>query len=146
MDTTDRGQVSTAAARSICGRLALACSGPDHTLFPTAAGIAALDDSHFPMPGRRRETLRALCSGFAGREEQLTLEALAELKGVGPWTTAMAAIRGCGDPDVFPLGDLGLIRAWQQQGGEAGDLKTISANWSPWRSYAANLLWRSLSA
>ena len=138
-------QVSTAAARGICGRLAETCSAGNHIAFPPAAAIASLEDRHFPMPGRRRDTLRALCREFSGREDELNLETLANFKGVGPWTVAMVAIRGAGEPDLFPTGDLGLEKAWRGLGGDPKALKHDSAKWSPWRSYAANLLWRSLS-
>jgi AraC family transcriptional regulator of adaptative response / DNA-3-methyladenine glycosylase II len=140
-------QVSTAAARSICARLAAATSDdPRHPVFPSAAAISALDDSHFPMPGRRRETLRNLCQQFSGREEALDLTALAALKGVGPWTVAMVNMRGSGDPDTFPAKDLGLEKAWATISGGDIPLQHQSAQWRPWRAYAANLLWRSLSA
>ncbi len=138
-------QVSTVAARSICARLAAATSDPEHLVFPGAARLAALDDSHFPMPGRRRQTLQQLCSQYSDRDDDLDLETLAQFKGVGPWTVAMVAIRGAGEPDVFPTGDLGLEKAWEAVGGQRKELKNHAVNWSPWRSYAANLLWRSLS-
>ena len=136
-------QVSTAAARGICARLARACSPENHIVFPPAGDLATLDVHHFPMPGRRRETLRALCTAYRGREDQLDLDALAGFKGVGPWTVAMVAIRGAGDPDTFPRGDLGLDRSWERISNGAGDLPTHAEQWRPWRSYAANLLWRS---
>ena len=140
-------QVSTAAARSICARLAATTSpDPDHLVFPGAAAIAALGDSHFPMPGRRRDTLRSLCAQFSGREDAVNMPALAALKGVGPWTVAMVAMRGAGDPDIFPNKDLGLEQAWERISGENTSLQDHSTSWRPWRSYAANLLWRSLSA
>lgn len=139
-------QVSTAAARGICSRIAAATSADkQHPVFPGASAIATLDDHHFPMPGRRRDTLRELCRQFSGCEDNLDTEALAALKGVGPWTVAMVAMRGGGDPDVFPNRDLGLENAWKNLGGESR-LTHHAANWRPWRSYAANLLWRSLSA
>ncbi|MEH6588522.1 MAG: AlkA N-terminal domain-containing protein [Halioglobus sp.] len=136
-------QVSTVAARTILARLARACSGDDVITFPSAANLATLTDEHFPMPSRRRESLRTLCQAFAGREQALTLEALAEFKGVGPWTVGMVAVRGAGDPDVFPSGDLGLERTWANLPGSEGKLNDAAAQWRPWRSYAANLLWRS---
>ena len=136
-------QVSTAAARGICARLARACSPAEHLVFPSAEGIASLEDSHFPMPGRRRETLRALCTRFSEREDELDLDALAEFKGVGPWTVAMVAIRGAGEPDIFPRGDLGLERTWDKINNGEGKLLEQSEHWRPWRSYAANLLWRN---
>jgi len=137
-------QVSTAAARTVLSRLAFACNRGSRVPFPEAADIAALKDSDFPMPGRRRDTLRAVCRAFSGCEYTLSNERLAEFSGIGPWTLALVAIRGAGDPDVFPQGDLGLQRAWQALGGEPNQLKHASENWRPWRSYAANLLWRSL--
>jgi AraC family transcriptional regulator of adaptative response / DNA-3-methyladenine glycosylase II len=138
-------QVSTVAARSICGRLAAATSSdPDHRVFPSASALAALDDSHFPMPGRRRDTLRQLGSQFSGREDALDLTALAATKGVGPWTVGMVAMRGAGDPDAFPPRDLGLEKAWQEAVPTADKLQNHPLQWRPWRSYAANLLWRSL--
>ena len=36
---------------------------------------------------------------------------LAGLPGLGRWTVEMVAMRGLGDPDAFPPGDLGLRRA-----------------------------------
>lgn len=139
-------QVSTLAARGICSRLAAAASvDPEYPVFPTARALAALDDSHFPMPGRRRETLRTLCREFAGREEQLDLTTLAATRGVGPWTVAMVAMRGAGDPDIFPGGDLGLDRAWRDISAGKCSLRDQIPHWRPWRSYAANLLWRSYS-
>jgi AraC family transcriptional regulator of adaptative response / DNA-3-methyladenine glycosylase II len=137
-------QVSTLAARGICGRLAAATSAdPEHLVFPTANALAALDDSHFPMPGRRRETLQTLCRHFSGREELLDLDTLAAASGVGPWTVAMVAIRGAGDPDALPPRDLGLERAWQDICAGKTSLQDQTSRWRPWRSYAANLLWRS---
>jgi AraC family transcriptional regulator, regulatory protein of adaptative response / DNA-3-methyladenine glycosylase II len=139
-------QVSTAAARSVCARLAAAAhegSGP--LVFPAAAALAALDDSDFPMPGRRRDTLRELCSRFSGCEQQLDLQALQHTRGVGPWTVAMVAMRGGGEPDSFPSGDLGLEKAWQALSSQEQPLNEQSVSWRPWRSYAANLLWRSSS-
>jgi AraC family transcriptional regulator of adaptative response / DNA-3-methyladenine glycosylase II len=139
-------QISTQAARGVLSRLAAAVSpDPDCVTFPDAASIASLGDEHFPMPSRRRETLRALCRLCSDRKQELDLNTLATLKGVGPWTIAMANLRGDGHPDTFPLKDLGLERAWARLPDATISLKTRSAQWRPWGSYAANLLWRSLT-
>jgi AraC family transcriptional regulator, regulatory protein of adaptative response / DNA-3-methyladenine glycosylase II len=139
-------QVSTAAARSICGRFAAACAA-DNTaqIFPRAHQIAALPDSQFPMPASRRDTLRRFAELQSGNSDDINLDALASLRGVGPWTTSIAAMRGLGQPDCFPTSDLGLIKAWEHLGYEKSALKVQSDSWRPWRSYAANLLWRSLT-
>jgi AraC family transcriptional regulator of adaptative response / DNA-3-methyladenine glycosylase II len=145
-------QISTQAARGVLARLSVAqrreaqtAAFPTFAVFPAAATIAALDAADFPMPGRRRETLRALAEHCSGREDELEIDALAALKGVGPWTVAMASMRGNGDPDTFPLKDLGLEKAWARLPGPDISLQHQSPSWRPWRSYAANLLWRSLS-
>jgi AraC family transcriptional regulator of adaptative response / DNA-3-methyladenine glycosylase II len=139
-------QVSTQAARTVLARLAESVNGDaGQTVFPSAAGIAAMGNAHFAMPGRRRESLLALCRYSSTREDDLDLDALCALPGVGPWTAAMVAMRGTGQPDTFPEKDLGLEKAWAQLPGPDTPLKHHAANWRPWRSYAANLLWRSLS-
>jgi AraC family transcriptional regulator of adaptative response / DNA-3-methyladenine glycosylase II len=97
------------------------------------------------MPGSRRDTLRRLGELQSGDSEEIELDELAALRGVGPWTTTMTAMRGLGEPDVFPTADLGLINAWEQLGRDKVELKDSQNNWRPWRSYAANLLWRSPS-
>jgi len=55
----------------------------------------------------------------------------------------MLAMRGYGDPDAFPETDLGLLQAWEKLN-PAEKLKQANKRWAPWRSYAANLLWRTL--
>ena len=138
-------QVSTQAARSVIARMAAtAGNGSDSAGFPAAAAIAAFDDSQFPMPGRRRETLRSLCRHCAEQEDDLDLDTVSALRGVGPWTTAVVAMRGGGQPDTFPIKDLGLEKAWARLEGGNTVLQDRLASWRPWRSYAANLLWRSL--
>lgn len=138
-------QVSTVAARTVCSRLA-AAAAPDAgngREFPAPAAIAALEDSQFPMPARRRDTLRTVCRLLASGDQPNEAELLA-LPGIGPWTAAMVAMRGHGQPDAFPPKDLGLMRAWEGLPEAMEPLHKASERWQPWRAYAANLLWRSL--
>ena len=101
------------------------------------------------MPASRRNTLRAICHYFAdspAETPQQVLEDLIALKGIGPWTVSVLAMRGLGDPDCFPLSDLGLIKAANAlEPLEKNALATRTEQWKPWRSYAANLLWRTLN-
>ena len=120
--------------------------------FPEPAQLAQLEDTELPMPRSRKRTLRAVCAYFSSPLEAADPDprpALLELPGVGPWTVAMLGMRGLGDPDVFPAGDLGLLRAAQRAGNredlDQRQLVSQMQNCKPWRSYAANLLWRSLS-
>jgi AraC family transcriptional regulator of adaptative response / DNA-3-methyladenine glycosylase II len=137
-------QISTKAAQSVLARIA--ADAAQHTStpgFPSPESLLRLDNTCFRMPIRRRETLRLVCAYHGQSNNQLTPDELGELKGIGPWTTAMISMRGAGNPDSWPPKDLGLINAYANLGGEA-NLDKRSHNWGPWRSYAANLLWRSL--
>jgi len=142
-------QVSILAARNVCARLVNATHhGDGDAVFPRPGEIAQLDDSNFPMPTRRRDTLREFSRLSESCEHSLDLESFAALKGIGPWTTAMVAMRGYGNPDIFPMGDLVLVKAYEaltSNTNKASVLKDTIDRWRPWRSYAANLLWRSVS-
>jgi AraC family transcriptional regulator of adaptative response / DNA-3-methyladenine glycosylase II len=151
-------QVSVAAARGVCGNLVQACHATSELTakaplaFPLPQQLLQLPDSQLPMPNSRKSTLRAVCHFFSAPPNPDTLDprqALLDLRGIGPWTAAMLGMRGLGDPDVFPPGDLGLLKAARACGaGEQlnqGQLLAQMQACKPWRSYAANLLWRSLS-
>lgn len=144
-------QVSIQAARKVISRLAAATSqnknlAPDGFLFPAPKDLFPLDDEHFPMPTRRRDTLKTISKYTHDHDGEIDLETLAQFKGIGPWTTGIVAMRGYSDPDIFPMGDLGLIKAYAAIAGDIKLDKDLALAWRPWRSYAANLLWRSLSA
>ncbi len=148
-------QISIEAARRLNERLVTACDsyieqGDERlAVFPLPQQLAALPDTALPMPASRRNTLRSICHYFAGspaETPQQVLKELIALKGIGPWTVSVLAMRGFGDPDCFPLSDLGLIKAANALEPLTGnELKTRTEQWKPWRSYAANLLWRSLN-
>ena len=123
--------------------------GETHLLFPTARQLLSLSDDDLPMPVSRKRTLRSVCEFFEQGGPGTTrncIGALLKLKGIGPWTCAMVNMRGFGDPDVFPPRDLVLIKAMEAQDHTAQtSLEQRLQEWRPWRSYAANLLWRSSS-
>lgn len=137
-------QVSIDAARTVCARIAEASGTAG---FPRVSTIATLPDSELAMPGGRRTALRRACQALSTMPASTAtverLHRLGDIKGIGPWTTAMVAMRGLGDPDVWPGKDLGLLRAWSALGATEPLDKCADA-WRPFRSYAANLLWRSL--
>jgi DNA-3-methyladenine glycosylase II len=66
------------------------------------------------------------------------------IPGIGPWTVSIFRIMILRDPDVFPDGDLGLVRAVTIQYGSAANVTQLSLNWCPFRSVACWYLWRSL--
>ncbi|MEY8015216.1 AlkA N-terminal domain-containing protein [Mycobacterium servetii] len=154
-------QVSTKAAGTHAGRLASAYGDPiqdpdgelTHT-FPSVDQLAELDPALLAVPGAPRRTLAALISGLA--DGHIVLDAgsdwsgaraqLLALPGIGPWTAEVIAMRGLGDPDAFPAGDLGLRLAAERLGlpSRQRTLVEHSARWRPRRSYATQHLWTTL--
>jgi len=71
-------------------------------------------------------------------------EALAGIKGIGPWTVSVFRIMVLRHPDVLPLGDVGLERAIANVYGRRRDVERLGRNWQPFRSVACWYLWRTL--
>lgn len=68
-------------------------------------------------------------------------------KGIGPWTAEVYLMFCAGHPDVFPAGDLALLKAVQHGLGldarpSIKDMIGIAAGWAPYRSAAALMFWR----
>lgn len=73
---------------------------------------------------------------------------LTALPMVGPWTAASSLLWGVGHPDVYPIGDVALLRAaklaYNDQAMTMKDLDRLADGWRPQRSVAARLLWTNL--
>lgn len=80
-------------------------------------------------------------------DEDVILE-LTKVKGIGRWTAEMFLMNNLGREDVFSHGDLGLRNAIKRLYGLENPtrekIEKISSQWSPYRSYACKILWRSL--
>lgn len=153
-------QVSVKAARTHAGRLAARygtpTADPDGALthtFPTVEQLATMDPEQLAMPGARRRTLVALVAALSTGEVELDAGVdwnraraqLLALPGIGPWTAEVIAMRGLGDPDAFPVTDLGVQAAAGAIGLPTGTALTAhSAQWRPWRAYATQHLWTAL--
>tara|TARA_B100000214_G_scaffold370988_1_gene346572 strand:+ start:876 stop:1502 length:627 start_codon:yes stop_codon:yes gene_type:complete len=77
------------------------------------------------------------------------IEELIKLRGVGRWTAEMILIFTMLRPDVFPIGDIGMIRGIEKSynSGEKmskEDLYSISDKWKPWRTVACCYMWRTV--
>jgi DNA-3-methyladenine glycosylase II len=68
-------------------------------------------------------------------------------KGIGPWTAEVYLLFCAGHPDVFPAGDLALLKAVQEglqldARPTIKEMVAIALAWAPHRSAAALLYWR----
>jgi AraC family transcriptional regulator of adaptative response / DNA-3-methyladenine glycosylase II len=152
-------QITVRGATTLIGRVVAAfgarvdvADGLTH-LFPTPQVLAEADLSAIGLPRARAATLRALSAAMARGEPVLDaacghaalIERLCALPGIGAWTAQYIAMRGVGEPDAFPAGDLGVRKAL---GNGAGPLapaavERLAEAWRPWRAYAVMHLWQT---
>ena len=71
---------------------------------------------------------------------------LTKILGIGPWTADMIGIFYCGDPDIWPEGDLVAQRTLQDLVGKNHSTVRVAATFSPWRSRLAMAMWKSVDA
>jgi DNA-3-methyladenine glycosylase II len=79
--------------------------------------------------------------------DEEVINKLIQLRGVGRWTAEMILIFTLLRPDVFPIGDIGMIRGIEKiyNSGEKMTIKEISElseRWRPWRTVACCYMWR----
>ncbi len=154
-------QISVTAATVLAGKIAAAygealpadmqglAAGVTH-VFPQPAVLAGVELGG--MPRKRAAALASLAGAVLA--DPLVLsgrrsldEAIAKLKalpGIGEWTAQYIAMRALREPDAFPHGDIGLMRALADADGRrpsATELLARAEAWRPWRAYAALHLW-----
>ena len=81
--------------------------------------------------------------------EEEIFNSLIQIKGVGKWTIHMFLMFSYGSSNIFPIGDLGLLKAISklynlQLPISERKLKYLNKKWSPYSSQATWYLWRSL--
>lgn len=151
-------QVSTAAARTIRGRL----EGILDSGGLTAESIARLTEPELRSVGLSRQKASYLldlaeeCLDGTVRLDRIgrltddaVIAMLTKVKGIGRWTAEMFLIFSLGRLDVLPVDDLGVraaIRDWYGLD-DLPDKKTcvkIAAPWRPYATIGSWYCWRSL--
>jgi DNA-3-methyladenine glycosylase II len=154
-------QITVGAAIKLAGKLVAQYGAPLASphgglthVFPEAAVLATADLATLGMPKSRGRTLSGVAQALL--DDPLLFEPgrqggakrLLGLYGVGDWTAQYIALRQLREMDGLPNGDVGLINALAGlEGGAvtARDLLARAEGWRPYRGYAAQLLWTSLS-
>jgi DNA-3-methyladenine glycosylase II len=149
-------QLGTAAADTIFARVKKACKGaltPESILktkIPTfrKAGLS----------GAKTKTLKAIATAVKNKQLDLlslkkipeaeAAQQLMQIWGLGSWSVEMFLMFALGRSDVFSAGDLGLARAIEAiyklpKNSPRTSLLAIAQKWSPHRTYASLLLWRT---
>jgi DNA-3-methyladenine glycosylase II len=152
-------QLSTRAAATIYGRLrALLPNGRT----PTPEALLPISDEALRGVGLSRQKLgymrdlsRKMLDGsiniaaLRGMSDDEIVAELTKIKGIGRWTVEMLLIFRLTRPDVFPAGDLGIVKAVQKaynlrKTPDVKRLHAIAERWRPYRSVASWYLWASL--
>ena len=149
-------QVSTAAARTISGRLEIKCGGSI-----TAEKVGALSLKQLQSVGLTGAKVRtiselteAALSGkinfrkFPHLSDEEIIQDLLPLYGIGRWTVEMFLIFHLGRLDVWPVDDLAVRRGWDNLHGnsepiKAKALKALGEPFTGMRSVVAWYCWRA---
>ena len=158
-------QVSVKAATTLAGRIVarygeqvdVAVEGVPHApqrLFPGPAKLRQARLETLGIIGSRACTIRAVAKATvtgqicfdATQDPDAFAATLKSIPGIGDWTAQYVAMRALKNPDAFPAGDLGLLRAFDEERGsrmKTAELLRRAEAWRPWRAYAALLIWGS---
>ena len=80
------------------------------------------------------------------QSDEIAIEKLTSIKGIGPWTAKIYLLMALRRPDVWPVGDVALATAFKNLKGRSErptqpELSEIAETWSPHRATAARMLW-----
>ena len=149
-------QVSTAAARTISGRLQDKCGGSI-----TAAKVGALSLKELQSVGLTGAKVRTISeltdaslSGeitfrkFTHMSDEEIINDLVPLFGIGRWTVEMFLIFHLGRLDVWPVDDLAVRRGWDNLHGNTEPIKpkalhALGDQFAGMRSVVAWYCWRA---
>ena len=149
-------QVSTAAARTISGRLQEKCGG---TITSAKVGALSLKQlQSIGLTGAKVRTISELTDAslsgeinfrkFTHMSNEEIINDLVPLFGIGRWTVEMFLIFHLGRLDVWPVDDLAVRRGWDNLHGNSEPIKPKSLNtlgdqFAGMRSVVAWYCWRA---
>jgi DNA-3-methyladenine glycosylase II len=153
-------QVSTAAARTIWGRVEEAFDGPptpEQLIEPEAeerlraCGLSGRKASYAIGIAEAIVAEELLLDAFDSMSDDEVIEAVVALRGLGRWSAEMFLMFDLGRPDVFSGGDLGLRRGIQiayelDEMPSPEEAVAIAERWSPHRTLASLYLWEAVHA
>ena len=149
-------QVSTAAAKTITGRLVIKCEGS-----VTPERVGALSPKQLQsvgLTGAKVRTLSELTAAalsgeinfrrFAKMSDEEIIQELVPLFGIGRWTVEMFLIFHLGRLDVWPVDDLAVRRGWDNLHGNSEpikpkELQRLGEQFVGMRSVVAWYCWRA---
>ncbi len=152
-------QVSTAAARTIWGRVCVEFGseqpgaelfvGPDAEARLRACGLSGRKASYVIGIAETVVAEELLLEELLEMEDEAVIEALVALRGLGRWSAEMILMFDLARPDVFSGGDLGLRKGIQiayalPEPPTPEEAIAIAERWSPHRTLASLYLWEAV--
>lgn len=145
-------QISVIASDAIWGRLVkmLGSATPENVMKFTQEEIAACGltrpKSNY-IHGLATNSELLLNQDWETMTDKEIKQHLIQFKGIGPWTAEMMLMFSFMRPDVFSVGDIGLVKAVKMLAPQAeskDDVVEIAKRWSPYRTAASWYLWRMI--
>ena len=76
------------------------------------------------------------------KNEEEILKQLCKIKGIGIWTASIFAMGSLHYDNIFPYGDVTLIKAIKNIYGEDILIEDVISKWSPYKSFGCRILWQ----
>jgi len=151
-------QLSGAAAATIYGRFVAHGGGSA----PSPEQLLAIDDDTLRACGLSRAKILAIrdlarcvlegrlpMDALEQMSDAAVVDALVQVRGIGPWTAQMFLMFRLWRPDVLPVLDLGVRKGAQviyrmRSLPDAARLERVARNWRPWASIGSWYCWRIL--
>ncbi len=142
-------QLSVKAAASIWQRLrdqARASHLIDHIAVTTEArlrqcGLSAVKAKSLKAIAEQGKSGRLRKSRLQGLEIAERNQRLTSIYGVGQWTADIINIFYFLEPDVWPRGDVAVVKNFERFIDPAADSEEVSGQFAPYRSYLALSMW-----
>ena len=150
-------QLSGKAADTIYGRVEALAGGRANI---TPAGLRALTPESLRAAGVSRPKIGYLYDladrvgdgrldlhALDGHPDEEVIAQITAVKGLGRWSAEMFLMFRLNRPDIFPVGDLGIVKGVQKlfamkRRPAVRTMERLAEPWRPYRSVAAWYLWR----
>lgn len=140
-------QISTKAADSVWRKYEnLTAASPEKTLETDHDELRTCG-----LSGRKAEYIKNIAEFYINHDgewsddDEEVIKQLCTIKGVGRWTAEMFLMFHLGRMDVFPVADLGVVKAINKHYEVPRDeILAFAEKWRPYRTVAIWHLWRSM--
>ena len=113
-----------------------------------ACGVSGAKAAALRDLAQRVDDGRLELSALGRRSDEVVIETLSDVRGIGRWTAEMFLMGPLGRHDVWPVGDLGVRSGWALIADEPTrrprELKEEAEHLRPWRSSVAWYCWQAV--